>query len=60
MSKGGKGFAARKPGFPSSSPKAQPLAREYEEAPRSKHGKGKDKPKVSDLAFGDRSAAKMK
>lgn len=55
-----KGFAARKPGFPPGGPKAQPLQREYNEAPRSKHGKGKDKPKASDLPLGDRSPAKMK
>lgn len=56
MKKGG--FAARKPGSPPASPKAQPLQREYEQAPK-RQGKGKDKPKASDLAFGDRSAAKM-
>lgn len=58
MSKGAKsGFAARKPGFPS--PKVQPLKRDYEEAPRSPKGRGHDKPKVSDLPFGDRSKARM-
>lgn len=56
MKKGG--FAARKPGFPPSASKAQPLAREYEQAPK-RQGKGKDKPKASDLPFGDRSPAKM-
>lgn len=58
--KGKGGFNARKPGFPSAAPSKQPLKRDYEEAPRSKHGKGSDKPKVSDLAFGDRSRARMK
>ena len=60
MSKNSKGgFAARKPGFPPSSSKANPLQREYDQAPRSAKHKGKDKPKVTDLAFGDRSKAKM-
>jgi hypothetical protein len=41
-------------------PGKQPLKREYDEAPKgSKHGKGSDKPKASDLPFGDRRSAKM-
>lgn len=51
------GFAARKPGFPAKGP--QPMQREYDQAPRKPQHKGKDKPKVTDLAFGDRSKAKM-
>lgn len=53
------GFNARKPGFPPGGPKANPLQREYNESPRSSKHKGKDKPKVTDLAFGDRSKARM-
>jgi len=53
------GFNARKPGFPPARPKANPLQREYDESPRMPKHKGKDKPKASDLPFGDRSAAKM-
>lgn len=51
------GFAPRKPGFPTKGP--QPLQREYDQAPMHKRGKGKDKPKVTDLALGDRRSATM-